>query len=237
MRLKTLLTIYFSALAADCAAVAAGNFALELLAKPLLMPILIVYFAHASKNLNPLKNLILAALFFSWLGDVLLLFDKRYGDFFVFGLVAFLLAHIFYIFYFWQIGKPNAAEKFSKPFALFGVFAYFAAFYALLFPHLGAMKIPILIYSVVISLMLLSSLRAFDLKRQNFGKICVLGTALFTASDSILAINRFVAPFALAPVLVMLTYALAQLLIAEGSLRNLKSAANKNEKYSHELHE
>jgi uncharacterized membrane protein YhhN len=86
--------------------------------------------------------------------------------------------------------------------------------------------IPVGIYALVISTMLAASLAAFDFGKQGFGKICVGGTLLFIVSDSILAINRFAAPFEYAPAFIMLTYAAAQLLITESSLRNLKEIKN-----------
>ena len=70
--------------------------------------------------------------------------------------------------------------------------------------------------------MLITSLHAFDFKKQPFGKLCVVGTFLFVISDSILAINRFVFPIPLGGVFVMLAYAIGQLLIMEGALRNLR---------------
>jgi uncharacterized membrane protein YhhN len=222
MKLKLLTAIYLSALAAECFANVTGNLALQFVSKPSLMLILIVYFFGETRKLNDLKYLITGALFFSWLGDVVLLLDKVYKNLFVFGLVSFLVAHIFYIFYFWRVRNYNLDRKAIKPFVLIAVAAYSATFYAALFPSLANMKIPVLVYSAVISLMLITSFHAFDLSKQNFGRLCVFGTILFTISDSILAVNRFVYPFALAPVFIMLTYGIAQFLITEGSLRNLR---------------
>ncbi|MEJ0106730.1 MAG: lysoplasmalogenase family protein [Bacteroidota bacterium] len=47
-----------------------------------------------------MKKWILFALFFSWAGDILLLFVADNASFFLAGLSAFLIAHIFYIFFF-----------------------------------------------------------------------------------------------------------------------------------------
>ena len=46
---------------------------------------------------KPYKNLLLFALFFSWLGDILLGLQNMNANFFIFGLLAFLSAHCFYI--------------------------------------------------------------------------------------------------------------------------------------------
>lgn len=227
MKRNLLPLIYLFTLAAECFAVFTGDFQTQIFTKTALMPLLMIYFFLNSGSLPPLKFSIFAALFCSWLGDVALLFDRRFGDFFVVGLVSFLVAHLCYIFYFWRVKKLNAAEKGVQAKVLLGVSAYLAIFYAALFPFLGALRIPVAIYGAVISLMLIVSFHAFASFKKDFAKICLAGTILFVASDSLLALNRFAFPFALAPVLVMLTYGLAQLLITEGSLRNLREIAEK----------
>jgi uncharacterized membrane protein YhhN len=89
-------------------------------------------------------------------------------------------------------------------------------------PRVGGLIYPVALYALAIAIMFAASLSAFEDPRRGFGRLSVAGTFLFLISDSLLAVNRFVAPFALAPVLIMLTYGLAQLLITEGSLRNLR---------------
>ena len=57
------------------------------LLKPLILPALMAYYvAMAEKRMN----LFVAALFFCWLGDVLLIFQPSDEIFFLLGLVAFL---------------------------------------------------------------------------------------------------------------------------------------------------
>ena len=136
--------------------------------------------------------------------------------------MAFLTAHICYIAYFYQARKLNGINSF-KPFASLLILAYMTVFYLSIYPFLGAMKIPVLIYAVVITLMLLASIHAFSLRTQSFGVISVAGTLIFAVSDSTLAINRFVLPFEYAPFFIMLTYGIAQFLIVEGAARNLRA--------------
>lgn len=221
MKFKTLITIYFAALAAECFALAFDIFPLQLLTKPSLMPILIFHYVRAAKNLASVKYFIYAALIFSWLGDIVLLLDKNFSNLFIFGLLGFLAAHLFYIVYFWRVRQLNCSNSTFKPLASIAVLAYVGLFYFSIFPHLENMKVPVFVYCAVISLMLLASFHAFNFKSY-FAKLCIFGTVLFAVSDSILAVNRFVKPFALAPILVMLTYGIAQFLITEGSLRNLR---------------
>jgi uncharacterized membrane protein YhhN len=225
MKSKILPFIYFLVLAAECLAILSGSTVLHIIAKPLLMPVLILCFYLETRKLDRSGNLILGALLFSWVGDVALLIDSRYGSFFIYGLIAFLLAHICYIAYFYKARKLNAIITF-KPFSSLLILAYITVFYISIYPFLGAMKIPVLIYAVIIALMLLASIHAFNLRAQGFGVISVAGTLIFAVSDSMLAINRFVLPFEHAPFFIMLTYGIAQFLIVEGAARNLRALSS-----------
>src|SRR5262245_61343937 len=75
-----------------------NNETIQFICKPLLMPVLIFYFLSQAKN-----KWIVGALLFSWIGDVLLMFQENNSSFFLFGLVSFLLAHICYIIFFFRI--------------------------------------------------------------------------------------------------------------------------------------
>jgi uncharacterized membrane protein YhhN len=225
MSLKNLLGAYFLILTLEIFALLTGNSQLEYFSKPLLMPVLILYYAVGTRNLRRAKWLIIAALAFSWLGDILLLVDKQTKSFFIYGLIAFLTAHIFYIFYFLKIRQENRIEKSPNKLIFAAIAAYSLALFAFIAPNVKNLLAPVAVYALIISTMLAVSVTAFDFGKQNFGKISVAGTLLFIVSDSILAINRFAAPFEYAPVFVMLTYALAQLSITEGSLRNLREIA------------
>jgi len=227
MNFQILLIIYFFALAVEVFAHLTDNLQLQYFSKPSLMLILIFYYVINTKNLASAKYLIISALVFSWLGDVLLLLDKQFKTLFIYGLIAFLTAHIFYIFYFLQIRKANTPEKLPPALIFVAVAVYSLTLFGFAAPHVKNLLIPIGFYALVISTMLGASFAAFNFTKQTFGKICVAGTLLFIVSDSILAINRFVAPFEYAPIFIMLTYAVAQLLITEGSLRNLKKLNNK----------
>ena len=71
--------------------------------KPLLMPLLMLaVFAEAGFR-NKFSSVFILALFFSWLGDIVLMFD----GFFIAGLVCFLIAQLGYLFYFFRIKGPK----------------------------------------------------------------------------------------------------------------------------------
>jgi uncharacterized membrane protein YhhN len=173
--------------------------------KPLTM-VFILLIAILGQAAAPLyKYMIIAGLVFSTAGDVFLMLPS---DRFVAGLVAFLIAHLFYIVAF--------ASEISVlmwwpliPLATYGVVIYIT-----LAPSLGKLKSPVLIYVVVILIMAWLAWERWDQTGQNGALLASVGAVLFFVSDTILAINRFRGAFKLARVLNLTTYFAAQCLIA-----------------------
>lgn len=190
---------------------------LEGITKPLLMVVMIIYFVSSVNTISSaLKKWIMAALAFSWLGDVLLMFQQDKPIFFLLGLSAFLIAHIFYILFFHKV-RVNEQVK-SRWWLLAIVTVYYAALITLLYPHLADMKVPVPVYGIVISFMLLLAMHMLFIKNSKAGQLMMTGAVLFILSDSILAINKFYQPFEAAGLLIMLTYGIAQLLITKGAI-------------------
>jgi uncharacterized membrane protein YhhN len=190
----------------------------SIITKPLLMIILINGFVNATEAFSSgLKKWVTMALCFSWLGDVLLMFQEKNSLFFLLGLSAFLIAHIFYIIFFHNIKEKEKIS--SRWWLLLPVVIYYAALIAILYPHLAEMKIPVPVYGIVISFMLLLALHMLFVRNKNAGQWMMLGALLFIASDSVLAINKFYQPFEAAGVIIMITYGLAQLFIVQGAVK------------------
>src|SRR5262245_45157559 len=79
------IILYLVVLVADLAGVYTGNETMRYITKPLLIPVLIVHFILATKIFaSSLKKWIILALVFSWLGDVLLMFESMNSSFFIF---------------------------------------------------------------------------------------------------------------------------------------------------------
>lgn len=77
---------------------------LQLIFKPLLVTSLLGYFVTVTRSVtSSLKKWIINALIFSIAGDTLLMFSNSNELYFIWGLIAFLVAHIFYITCFHQI--------------------------------------------------------------------------------------------------------------------------------------
>jgi len=223
MNKKFWIIVYFFVLAADLFFVYTDNETLRYIIKPLLMPLLIFLFISLTASFtSPLKKWIILALLFSWTGDVLLMFESTNSNFFIFGLVAFLIAHIFYILFYESIIRK---EGFRKNYWWFiPVIIYYIALIYILSPDLGDMTWPVRIYGIVICYMLIQALQAGRIKDPGAATLMIGGAVLFISSDSILAINKFYEPFEFAGIAIMLTYGIAQLLITLGAIRYITSA-------------
>jgi uncharacterized membrane protein YhhN len=215
-----LAVFFWMVVAADIIGIATDISLLHLIAKPLLIPILLLLLA-ATKTAVPRKHLLLIGLFFSWLGDMFLLFESSYKLFFIFGLVCFLITHIFYIIYFLKI-QPAAVSLLKKqPLLFLLVIGYGVSLVYFLYPHLNELKIPVMVYAAVICIMLLCSLHIFLKVNKPANALYLSGAAFFVLSDSLLAIDKFYQPFVYAGLCIMLTYCAAQFFIVTGFIKQL----------------
>jgi uncharacterized membrane protein YhhN len=224
MKKIILIFLFIVLLLADLAAVYTSNETLRYITKPLLMPLLVVYFIFITRSLiSSLKKWIVLALGFSWAGDILLMFESINGNFFIFGLVAFLIAHIFYILFYENVIRKEGLNK--NYWWFLPVIIYYVSLIYLLSPHLGDMKLPVRLYGIVISYMLIQSLQTGRVKDLGAATLMIGGAVLFITSDSILAINKFYESFEYAGIAIMLTYGIAQLLITLGAVRYISSVS------------
>ncbi len=199
----------------DMVGIAAHIEWLHVIVKPLLIPALLLLLLK-THSLTPHKKLLVIGLIFSWLGDVLLMFENKHQLFFIFGLVSFLTTHIFYIVYFLKIQSANPSLLKKSPLYFALVAAYGITLVWQLFPHLGILKLPVIVYAAVICSMLLCSLHVFLKVDKKAAVYYTAGAAAFVISDSLLAINKFSQSFAYAGIFIMLTYCAAQYLIVRG---------------------
>ena len=218
------IILFIVILLTDLFAVYTSNETLRYITKPLLMPLLITFFIFQTKGFSsPLKKWITLALVFSWAGDVLLMFESTNGNFFIFGLVAFLISHIFYILFYEIVIRKEDLRK--NYWWFLPVIIYYIALIYILSPNLGDMKLPVRIYGIVISYMLIKALQTGGIKNFGAATLMIAGAILFITSDSILAINKFYEPFEYAGIAIMLTYGIAQLLITLGAVKYITSAS------------
>jgi uncharacterized membrane protein YhhN len=220
---KTYWIILFAIiLGAELTGIQLKNETIEFIFKPLLMIVVAGYFlSQTIKIIGLLKRFIMAALFFSWVGDILLMFQVKASIFFLLGLSAFLLAHVCYIIFFHVVRIREKIK--SNVWLLLIVVIYYATLITILSPHLGDMKLPVRIYGIVISFMFMLAMHMLFIKNKTAGKWMMTGALLFVISDSVLAINKFYQSFEFSGIIIMLSYALAQFFIVEGAARYITS--------------
>ena len=190
---------------------------LEFYVKPaLLLPLIIAVFI--SKN-SQNKKFLVVALIFSWAGDTLLLFVFENAVYFILGLIAFLLAHIFYIVLFArELKKANSKIELRKP-ALFLITIYLVTMLAVLIPRLGSLTVPVIVYAVVISTMLYMAYLLSSHWPKPASGFLFTGAISFILSDSILAFDKFYHPITGAGFLIMITYLYAQWALVKSCIK------------------
>ena len=175
--------------------------------KPLTLVFIIVIALQAKHATSPFyRQAIIAGLIFSLAGDIFLMLPQ---DRFIPGLVSFLAAHVFYIAAFtWESGWALSFYTLI-PFVIYGSLVMRA-----LWPHLGKMRLPVVMYMLAILLMGWTAAGRRLLTEQEGSLLAFLGALLFIASDSALALEKFKRPFRSAQLLILSTYFTAQWLIA-----------------------
>jgi uncharacterized membrane protein YhhN len=219
MNLRLFSTLYFAIGIIFMALETIGATWPAIIAKALIIPVLIMLYLGLIKGqMNGFHRMILSALVFSWLGDVILQLQDRNDMFFMIGLSCFLIAQIMYLVAFFSTKGENVLF-FKKIYLIISVILYGVILLFILYNHLGDMKVPVIIYAVVILTMVTAALnRQNKVNRQSY-ILVLIGAIFFVLSDSILAINKFSNPFMLSRVTNMTTYILAQYLIALGCLK------------------
>jgi uncharacterized membrane protein YhhN len=187
----------------DWTAKARNNRPLEYVCKPATLAALIVAASvlDPTAGAGPRRTWFVVALSFSLVGDILLMLDD-WRDLFVFGLGAFLLAHVAYVVGFFT-DPPGALAWVVGAVIVIAVLGPVAV---RIVRSLGAeseLRVPVVAYIVVISVMVATALATGNVA-------AAIGAVLFASSDAMIAWNRFVRPFPQADVAIMVTYHLGQ---------------------------
>lgn len=193
---------------------------LQFVSKVLLLPLLIIFLLAQEQNENAPKGkwLVVMAMLGSFLGDVLL----TYEHLFIVGMIAFMTTHIFNIIMFAKINSLSQPK--SKKLMLFtiGLIAFCLFIYFKLQSSMGSLIYPILVYMALICSAALMAIHAGgNEKTALISKLFWLpGMLFFISSDAVLAFNKFDwslhYPIKHIGLVTMLTYGIAQLLLAKG---------------------
>ncbi len=154
--------------------------------KPLIIPTLALVYVFSVKKINWIYIL---ALVFSFLGDVFLL--NKSGNFFLYGLCAFLITHVAYIFI---LGKN--INKYKLKTLLIASIPYLltVGFILLIIKNnLGELLVPVTIYGIVVATFGALAFYNYLEKRNGIALLLFLGAFLFVVSDGVIAVERFLA--------------------------------------------
>jgi len=187
-----------------------GEFPLSFLVK--ILPLLLLT-GWVWRNL-PGQPWLLLALGWSMTGDVLLAWDGE--ALFVFGLAAFLCGHLCYL----MNLRPLTA---LKPLLLLPYLAFACLVLSLMWPNLGGMTVPVMLYMAVILTM---SYATWCSAKSN--RWLVIGGLFFILSDSLIGLNKFYQAIPAAGSWIMLTYYLAQYGLVLGFSRQGQATANQD---------
>jgi alkylglycerol monooxygenase len=207
-RLSVLQLLLIEAAVLATATAALGMTEAHRVFKPLALGIAIVFVAvrrYQASAEGRFDQILMAGLAFSLAGDCLLMFP----GFFIPGLLAFLVAHLFYIALF-KRGMP----WFPSLRTLLLTLVAGAGMYAFLFPGLNpVLRIAVAAYVIVIALMAAQAVGRATVLRDRAAVGVAVGAVFFMLSDALLATNRFAHPLPTAQLWVLSTYYLAQILI------------------------
>ncbi|HXI56284.1 MAG TPA: lysoplasmalogenase [Polyangia bacterium] len=206
----TLLVVVFGALAITGAET--GRRVLLYLGKPAatLSLLLIVGMPPGDR----FATMITVGILFNLLGDIFLLSDADLP--FMIAVPLVLTGHIFYTVAFF--GAAASGGWWPLPWPSFVIAVFTVSLVVLLWPGLGIMKIPVLVYALAITTMVVSALKTVGGPLSPLAAgLAVVGAMLFYLSDSNLAWNRFRHPYAHAAAVTLSTYWLGQLGIAWSS--------------------
>lgn len=174
--------------------------------KPLLMPLLALWYALSA---DAPSALVIAALLCGAAGDTFLLFPAGRRLLFGAGVLAFAVGHVLYILYMLPlIASPNILL--SVLFALVFGAAVFAVY-----RHSGSDVPKVLRPGLLVYMSLLAGLGFFAglYLLSGHSALALIGALFFMFSDYLLLIQTFRREAAYTNVMVMLTYCVAQLLL------------------------
>lgn len=173
--------------------------------KPLTIVLIILFPLLAGSDWFTYKTIIIAGLFFSLTGDVVLMLPK---DRILVGLIAFLGAHMCYIGAFsLRINEMNWLPL--LPLLGIGVLSAYS-----FSPNLGRLRIPVYLYIGIILVMFWLAWMQFIQETNLEGMLIFLGAGLFVISDLIWGISRFKGELKFERILILGSYYSAQWLIA-----------------------
>ncbi|WP_327008889.1 lysoplasmalogenase [Dactylosporangium sp. NBC_01737] len=194
--MRLVLWLFAGAALVELTGVALAWHPLQWIAKPLLAPLLLWYLVRKAG-----MSLIGWGLVFAFAGDVALLVPGLVP--FLLGMACFLGTQVCFLLAFLRRAPLHPAAA-----AAYGVL--WAVLNILLWPSLGALRVPILVYSLALSAMAAAAAAV--------SRTVATGAALFLLSDLLIGLGAADLDFPARDLIVMTTYIAALFLITTGSM-------------------
>jgi len=156
-------------------------------AKTLLSSLFILAVLVQPHPITHYYHFLLSGLLLCLVGDVCLAFQQE--KMFLWGLISFLLGHVSYSFGFFHVARPGAWTWGGSIIVL----CISSRIYFWLKPRLGAMKTPVMVYCIAITVMLSGAWSVLGNSRLPLsGRLMIfIGGLLFYVSDVFVARDRF----------------------------------------------
>ncbi|GAB3111801.1 hypothetical protein GCM10027055_13190 [Janibacter alkaliphilus] len=212
LRRGALWALTAGAFVADWVAVATSNRPLELVAKPGAMVALGAASIGSGLLQRPWGRAVTTGLAFGLIGDVCLLWGEHEPAFLA-GLSSFLVGHLAYVVAFRQMGTHRTWWALGGAAVVAGC-AWWSrdALPNLLADGGVAAAAPVAAYMGVIAAMTVSAWATKD-------PLVAIGSSIFVLSDTVIAVDQFVAPVEHSGLKIMVPYLLGQALVAIGAVR------------------
>lgn len=218
--------LFWILLALDCVLIAyEAQPIVRVFSHGLLAPLLLIILLTQTFKTKHKKSkaLVVMALMASWCSDVFLL-NTQSSNAVAVGFSAFIIARLFYAFFFIRIAPIRI--KSLNLIIIAGVFiaVFIGAFWSVVLHSIAVNKTPYAVCAVVIGFMLLASLHTYSNSRISklSWQFFIPGGVFFIFSDAVLALDYFYYKESTSAVLIMATYAMAQFLIVKGAVKFIK---------------
>lgn len=196
------------AVATLCSEVGIAPWVVGAVCGPLVIAAIIAWVYPYARQQGRFGHLIVLGLAVSLCADIAI------GRSFIVGLAIFLLAHIVYLVAF----IPKISFKaYGVSIAAYGLIAAGIASHLMAGASAQGLLVPVLVYIGCITLMAATLAAAAARQRGQF-VWAAIGGGLFFISDAIIGITKFTQDFAYSGIAVLITYWLAQLLIASAAM-------------------
>lgn len=198
--------------------VIASIFAISTFLKPyplswalkLLPMLLLIYLAINSVALSKSGKFFVLGLLFSACGDFILDYDRQ--NWFIFGLGAFFIAHLFYL----ASLKPFVNNLKQTKYIMISLLyiGYGGGMLWLLADGLGPLFIPVVAYMSILLLMALATVLS-----EKSNAWLIIGGISFVLSDSLIGFDKFYLPIENVSFAIMVSYYFAQFALFKGFVK------------------